>query len=129
MNSNESSERISKLKEKSNILPKGNTKASNLSGGERNLLALEMVLLTKPEFIILDEPSAGLSHKNTKHMYEILTEIKKSGNIGMLIIEQRPKEAIDICDRVVVLENGHVAREIASKLLHTDEKIDNLYFG
>ena len=51
--------------------------ASYLSGGEKTQLALAMVMMTKPEFLILDEPSAGLSPDNSKRLYKTLEKIKK----------------------------------------------------
>lgn len=102
-------ERITELTEYFELLKKPDRlrmKATYLSGGEKHQLALAMVLFGKPEFLILDEPSAGLSPVNQKAMYKILRDIKDSENTTMLIIEQNVELAKGFCDRTLILNNG-----------------------
>jgi ABC-type branched-subunit amino acid transport system ATPase component len=82
--------------------------ASYLSGGEKHQLALAMVLIQKPNFLILDEPSAGLSPGNQKVLYESLNEIKRTTKLTQLIIEQNIGFAEEFCENLVILQNGVV---------------------
>jgi ABC-type branched-subunit amino acid transport system ATPase component len=82
--------------------------ASYLSGGEKHQLALAMVMIQKPKFLILDEPSAGLSPSNQKTIYQILQGIKESTKTTLLIIEQNKLIVKDFCDELVLLKCGKV---------------------
>ena len=90
---------------------RSNLQASYLSGGEQHQLALAMVMMRKPEFLILDEPSAGLSPGNVKALYQILTALRNNLEIGILLIEQNVKMAFDFSDKVLLLLDGVVERE------------------
>ncbi|HDR68319.1 MAG TPA: ATP-binding cassette domain-containing protein [Bacteroidaceae bacterium] len=106
-----------------------NLRASYLSGGEQHQLALAMVLMNKPKFMILDEPSAGLSPANVKSLYTALDQIRKNEVNSMLLIEQNVNAAIEFSDRVVLLQEGKIAKEKLSKNLDSSEKIDEFFFG
>lgn len=80
--------------------------ASYLSGGEKHQLALAMVLIQKPKFLILDEPSAGLSPVNQFSIFELLKNLLGSTGIPALIIEQNMHIPQEFCDEIVVLQNG-----------------------
>lgn len=103
--------------------------ASYLSGGEQHQLALAMVLIQKPKFLILDEPSAGLSPANVKSLYNALYKIKEAEVKSILIIEQNVNAAIEFSDRVVLLQDGVIAKEELSKNLNSPERIDEFFFG
>lgn len=85
-------------------------KASYLSGGEQHQLALAMVMMKNPDFLILDEPSAGLSPRNVKKLYESLSKIKKDRKISILLIEQNVRFAYKFSDRVALLKQGKIER-------------------
>jgi len=106
-----------------------NLQASYLSGGEQHQLALAMVLMNKPRFLILDEPSAGLSPANVKNLYNALNKIKENEVKSILIIEQNVNTAIEFSDCVVLLQEGTIAKEELSKNLNSSEKIDEFFFG
>lgn len=90
---------------------RSNLEASYLSGGEQHQLALAMVMLRKPEFLILDEPSAGLSPGNVKRLYEILKIIKTNLAIGIMLIEQNVSMAFEFGDQVFLLQDGVVEQK------------------
>lgn len=82
--------------------------ASYLSGGEQHQLALAMVMMKKPQFLILDEPSAGLSPGNIKQLYGILNNIREDEKKSILLIEQNLQLADKFSDRIVFLNQGLV---------------------
>jgi ABC-type branched-subunit amino acid transport system ATPase component len=84
-------------------------KATGLSGGEKQILALAKALITKPKFLILDEPSAGLSPNYTKILFEKLKELKS--DCGIFVVEQNAKMALEYSDRGYVIRHGKVAIE------------------
>jgi len=106
-----------------------NLQASYLSGGEQHQLALAMVLMNKPKFLILDEPSAGLSPANVKSLYSALNKIKEKDVKSILIIEQNVNAAIEFSNRIVLLQEGSITKEELSKNLNSPEKIDEFFFG
>lgn len=103
--------------------------ASYLSGGEQHQLALAMVLLQKPELLILDEPSAGLSPQNAEKLYESLEKIREEKNKAMMIIEQNVRYAVDFCKKIYLLSEGRIVREEKSENLKTIDTIDEFFFG
>lgn len=109
------------LKEKQNAL------ASNLSGGQQQLLSIARALIQNPQILLLDEPSLGLDPKTMKEIFEKIVEIKNEG-ISILMVEQNAKQAIAIADKTYVLENGKIALEGDREILK-NEKIKDIYFG
>jgi len=99
-------------------------KATGLSGGEKQILALAKALITKPKFLILDEPSAGLSPNYTKILFEKLKELKK--DCGILVVEQNAKMALEYSDRGYVIRHSEVALEGKSKELLEKEDVFKL---
>ena len=81
--------------------------ASFLSGGEKHQLALAMVLIQKPKFLILDEPSAGLSPSNQKILYDSLIVMQQNTNLSILVIEQNVALAAEFCEATYILQNGY----------------------
>ena len=105
------------------------TKASILSGGEKHKLALAMVLMDRPKFLILDEPTAGLMPAAVKSLYSALYKIKQEEVKNIMLIEQNVYEAVLFSDRCVKIEDNKTLKEKASKNLNTHEKIDEFFFG
>lgn len=81
-------------------------KANLLSGGEKQKLALAMALMNRPEFMILDEISAGLSPVNQETVTASLEKIKASKAIGIMLIEQNIRLATRLADKLLLLERG-----------------------
>jgi ABC-type branched-subunit amino acid transport system ATPase component len=101
---------------------------SELSGGQRKLVALARALVTGPRLVLLDEPSAGLSPQAMDLVFDKLLEINALG-VGIVMVEQNARRALALADRGYVLETGRNAIEgRGADLLH-DPKVAELYLG
>ena len=95
--------------------------ADKLSGGQRHQLALAMALATKPELLILDEPSAGLSPKSVDQMYQMLSDAKERYGLSILLIEQNIARAVEFCGRTLLISRGYITDSLSNQF-------DNLIF-
>ncbi len=102
--------------------------AGRLSGGQRQMLAVARALLVKPELLMLDEPSAGLSPKLVALVFAKLREIRDSG-VTILLVEQNARAALAIADRGYVLADGRNHHEGTSAALLSDSTVAELYLG
>ena len=103
-------------------------KAGNLSGGQRQILALARALTTSPEILLLDEPSAGLSPVAIKEVFEIIKSINSNG-VAILLVEQNAKRALNFSDRGYVLDQGRNAYQGNGQELLNDPRVVDLYLG
>lgn len=101
------------------------TMADRLSGGQRHELALAMTLSRNPKLVILDEPSAGLSPKAVKAMYDMLDAVRKQFGVTIVLIEQNVHQAVAFCDRCLMIKLGTIAGEFLSKNV---EEIEDMMF-
>ena len=103
-------------------------KAGNLSGGQRQILALARALATSPKILLLDEPSAGLSPVAIKEVFEMVKEINSKG-VAILLVEQNAKRALNFSDRGYVLDQGRNAYQGKGQELLNDSRVVDLYLG
>lgn len=96
------------------------TRAGDLSGGQRQMLAFASALLANPEVLLLDEPSAGLSPKIVDQTMEAITRVRESG-VTVLLVEQNVAAALKIADEVVVLVAGRLTLRTEAKLVNHAE--------
>lgn len=108
---------------------RANQTARTLSGGERQMLALARGLVSRPKFIILDEPSLGLAPNLVDEVYGKIKTLREELGLTVLLVEQNISYALDLASRVYVLENGRVAMQGTSDELRTSEHIKKHYLG
>jgi branched-chain amino acid transport system ATP-binding protein len=102
--------------------------ARQLSGGERQMLAVARALMIDPELILMDEPSEGLAPIMVQHLENIVGDLKKDG-LSILLVEQNLYTALAVADRVYVLETGKVVHEANSSDIARDPNSLGRYLG
>jgi branched-chain amino acid transport system ATP-binding protein len=103
--------------------------AGHLSGGERKMLAMARVLMTRPSLLVLDEPSAGLSPQRAEELLSThVTELAKSG-VAVLLVEQRTRDALSISDWAYVLASGSVLLSDAAASLLARPDLGEILLG
>jgi neutral amino acid transport system ATP-binding protein len=103
-------------------------RAGTLSGGQRKLLAIARALVTRPQALLLDEPSAGLSPQAVDLVFNQLAEVKDRG-IGIVMVEQNARRALALSHRGYVLDMGRNAFEGTGQDLLADPNVVALYLG
>jgi branched-chain amino acid transport system ATP-binding protein len=102
--------------------------AGTLSGGEQQMLAMGRALMSRPQILLLDEPSMGLSPLMVDKIFEVVQEVSAQG-VTVLLVEQNASRALHIADRAYVMESGLITLSgAASDLLH-DPKVREAYLG
>ena len=104
------------------------SKAIQLSGGERRRTEIARALALKPNFILLDEPFAGVDPIAVEDIQEIVSSLKTK-NIGILITDHNVHETLSITDRAYLLFEGSILRSGSSEELANDEKVRKVYLG
>lgn len=104
------------------------TAAGSLSGGEQAMLSLARALVSEPRFILLDEPSAGLSPAMVNETLERITTLTRQG-IGILMVEQNIREAMPIADKLYILAAGEKRFEGTPRDVRDDRQVMDIYMG
>jgi len=103
-------------------------KGRELSGGEQEMLAIARALMTGPDLLLLDEPSQGLAPLVVNAVMDTIRELK-SQHVSMLLVEQNAEMALQLADRVYVIDHGTVVFEGAPAQLRADTKVTATYLG
>jgi branched-chain amino acid transport system ATP-binding protein len=102
--------------------------AGTLSGGEQQMLSIGRALMAKPKVLLLDEPSMGLAPLMIQNIFNIITEINKSG-VTILLVEQNAQQALQRSDRAYILETGNIVKEAKASDLLNDPAVREAYLG
>jgi branched-chain amino acid transport system ATP-binding protein len=105
-----------------------NQKASTLSGGERQMLALGRALMAKPRLLMLDEPSLGLAPIIVREVFRIIASLRELG-VSILLVEQNARAALETADFGYVLETGEIVHSGAAANLMHDPRVTASYLG
>ena len=102
--------------------------AGTLSGGERQMLAIGRALMSKPQLLMLDEPSLGLAPLVVKEIFRIIDSLRATG-VTILLVEQNARAALEVADHGYVLEMGEIALEGPARQLAQDPRVVDTYLG
>jgi branched-chain amino acid transport system ATP-binding protein len=100
-----------------------------LSGGEQQMLAIARALMSKPKFLMLDEPSLGIAPLLVKTIFEKIVEINREQGITILLVEQNANLALEISKYGYVLETGRIILQDTAAALRQNPKVKSAYLG
>jgi len=103
-------------------------RAGTLSGGEQQMLAMARALCAEPMLLLLDEPSEGLVPEIVERLFATVVTLKHRG-VAILLVEQRVRSALKVCDRVLLMENGAIRHEAPASRLTADPAPLERYIG
>ena len=103
-------------------------KGRQLSGGQRRKVEIARTLASEPKIILLDEPFAGIDPIAIDEIKEVLISLKEK-NIGILITDHNVREALEICDKAIVINNGEIIADGPKEKLINDEIVKKVYLG
>jgi len=106
-----------------------NRKAAEMSGGERQMLAIAMALIRKPKLMLFDEPTGNLSPKMATQILKVIKDLRDSYGKTIILAEQNAKKALEIGDKAVLLVSGRPVYEGNSQTLLQHEELGKLYLG
>ena len=110
------------------LLARRRQAAGTLSGGEQQMVAIGRALMARPELLILDEPSLGLSPLMVQELFRVLRTLNEDG-MSILLVEQNVVQALKICHRAYVLESGKIVMQGTSAELRSSDTIRKSYLG
>ena len=103
-------------------------RAGTMSGGEQQMLAIGRALMSKPQLLLLDEPSLGLAPIIIQQIFDIIEQLRKDG-VTVFLVEQNANQALKLADRAYVLENGRIVMQGTGADLLVDPKVRDAYLG
>ena len=102
--------------------------AGTMSGGEQQMLAMGRALMAKPQLLLLDEPSMGLSPMMVDTIFEVIRNIHQEG-MTILLVEQNAARALQVADRAYVIESGEIIMQGAASMMLNDPRVRASYLG
>lgn len=124
----EKTKRLSELMNELELASLANHKAYTLSGGERRRLEITRALITRPSFLMLDEPFSGVDPLAVLEVQQILQKLRKKG-LGILLTDHNVRETLSITDRTYLIYEGRVLKSGTSEFLANDPEAKQLYLG
>ncbi len=128
MSRSEADEKVSQLLEEFGIASLRSNPAYTLSGGERRRLEIARSLVTGPQFMLLDEPFAGIDPLAVLDIQRIIMQLR-GRNIGVLITDHNVRETLKITDRAYIIKEGTIFRTGTPELLSSDLDVRKVYLG
>jgi len=126
--SSERKHRLEELLEEFNLNEFRKTLGNRLSGGEKRRTEIARALATDPQFVLLDEPFAGVDPIAVEDIQSIVSDLKKR-NIGILITDHNVQETLSITDRAYLLFEGSILKSGTAEELAADEQVRRVYLG
>ena len=120
--------RLKELLEELGLSHLAKNKAFTLSGGERRRLEITRTLITNPDFILLDEPFAGIEPKAVDEIQQIISILKEKG-IGIIITDHNVRETLKITDRAYIISDGKVIEHGTPEEIASNENVRKVYLG
>ena len=127
-NRNTIKQRVDMLLDEFRIGHLRNNYGSSLSGGERRRVEIARAVATKPRFLLLDEPFAGIDPISIGDIQKLIYELREHG-IGILITDHNVRETLGICDRAYIVNNGKILAEGTSEEILKNKKVRDVYLG
>jgi len=103
--------------------------ATTLSGGERQMLAIGRSLMSQPRLLMMDEPSLGLSPLMRDRIQDSIQRIHQEWNLSIILVEQDSALALEVAQRVYILDSGHLVKEAAPETIAADATLREVYLG
>lgn len=120
--------RLEELLEEFGVAHVRNTRGDALSGGERRRTEIARALATDPQYILLDEPFAGIDPKAVDDIQNVILYLRKRG-IGILVTDHNVRETLGVTDRAYIMAEGRIFRSGAPRDLTEDSEVRKLYLG
>jgi lipopolysaccharide export system ATP-binding protein len=124
----ERKERLGELLAELNTAPLAKNRAYTLSGGERRRVEITRALVTRPSFLLLDEPFTGIDPIAREDIQAIVLDLKKKG-LGVLITDHNVRETLEITDRAYIMCDGQILISGTAEELANDSKAKEIYLG
>lgn len=121
-------EKTEEIMKSMNILHLRKSMGYSLSGGERRRVEVSRALAAKPDFMLLDEPFAGIDPIAVNELREILFSLREKG-LGIIISDHNVRETLNVCDKAYIINNGRIIEEGEPKQIAISEKAKRIYLG
>jgi lipopolysaccharide export system ATP-binding protein len=117
-----------KLLDEFNVSHLRDSLGQSLSGGERRRIEIARALATEPDFILLDEPFAGVDPISVNDIKQIITHLQQRG-IGVLITDHNVRDTLDICEKAFIVGEGHIIASGTADHVMNNERVREIYLG
>ncbi len=124
----EKNRQLEKLLAELSISHLAKQKASSLSGGERRRLEITRALITEPQFMLLDEPFAGIDPLALNDIQQIIKQLKDRG-LGIIISDHNVRETLNVCDRAYIINEGRIIEQGPPEKIVKSEVARSVYLG
>ncbi len=128
LNRTQQREKLDQLLEEFHITHIAKSAGMALSGGERRRVEIARALATDPDFILLDEPFAGVDPISVNDIKQIIRHLQERG-IGVLITDHNVRDTLDICEKAYIVGEGHIIAAGGAEDILADEQVRSIYLG